>query len=234
MNYSVCPDCGEENPSNRVHCLKCGTHLQNVQVQKGISLSAPPSDNNWETMSLWNKHSCKEWNAFEMGRIILRICVFCLWARSTHFLGNGPNFIKILIMITIGTAALYYIAWLIDAGRQSKAWPSVNGQIIYSAWGTAWEIAGNEDIDVGGPHEYVVVRYIYMVKSKTYESKVVAPWGVVQSAKKTVEKYPLGAKVAVYYNLNDPTLATLETGVSIKHLVWVLVASGLLMYAVGW
>lgn len=63
---------------------------------------------------------------------------------------------------------------------------------------------------------YPVVLYRYEVAGKTHQSQTIRAGDkfmsvrIIGQAQKTVDRYPVGAKITVYYNPDDPTDAALE------------------------
>lgn len=79
------------------------------------------------------------------------------------------------------------------------------------------------------------VSYDYKVDGKAYSAARVAfgdyTSGNASHASEVLNRYPVGAKVAVYYSPGDPENAVLETGVHPG--VWIGIGVGAIMFAVG-
>lgn len=108
--------------------------------------------------------------------------------------------------------------WFIwKKGRERKDWLSTTGEIISS------EVVCQKSFD--NETYYPAIRYLYKINLAEYESSVVrlsAPLsvGMESYAKRTVAKYPVGKKVNVYYNSENPQNAALEIGASLSGLIF--------------
>ena len=94
------------------------------------------------------------------------------------------------------------------SGRHSLNWPTSVGVVRSSKLRA-------EDDGEGGTDYHADVNFEYEVGGLTLSSDQVTyspvPVGK-KSALATLEKYPLGASVAVYYDPNDPSKSVLEAG----------------------
>jgi hypothetical protein len=111
-------------------------------------------------------------------------------------------------------------AWLIYAGTRSRKlaqaselWPIAGGAVLST------EVTKHTYRD---PQQHTTsytytphVRYSYSVAGKSYEGKVIRfgdmTQGAVSLAEAIVAKYPAGSTVAVRYDPQNPSRATLET-----------------------
>jgi hypothetical protein len=94
--------------------------------------------------------------------------------------------------------------------RQSaQNWASTTGTIMMSSVQTSHSATGGSSV-------YPVIVYQYEVNGKTYQSQSVHAGdkylkvNIAGQAQKTVDKYPIGKQVTVYYNPNDPAECALE------------------------
>lgn len=93
--------------------------------------------------------------------------------------------------------------------QQAQNWASVTGTILMSSVQTSHS-------GTGGASVYPVIVYQYEVNGKTYQSQTVRVGdkylkvNIPSQAQKTVDKYPIGAKVTVYYDPNNPAECALE------------------------
>ncbi|HCK67113.1 MAG TPA: hypothetical protein DHW49_12690 [Anaerolineae bacterium] len=136
-------------------------------------------------------------------------------------------FSGIMILVSIaGSACAIILPILIIGGigyylykrnQQSMAqrqdaqqnWSSTTATILMSSVQTSHS-------STGGSSVYPVIVYQYEVNGKTYQSQTVRVGdkflkvNIPSQAQKTVDKYPIGAKVTVYYDPNNPAECALE------------------------
>jgi hypothetical protein len=135
--------------------------------------------------------------------------------------GGGIIFTILMVIVSLICTIVPFVAiggglfWYIKrSSDQSKAlnqaaqmWPSTNGQIVKSRV----EVSGGDHTSVS-PR----IEYTYEVNGVAYQSgniKAGAPVVIVnpsQSAYDTVDRYPVGAAVTVYYNPANPAQSALE------------------------
>jgi len=93
--------------------------------------------------------------------------------------------------------------------QESQNWASATGTIMMSSVQTSHSATGGSSV-------YPVIVYQYEVNGKTYQSQTLRVGdkylkvNIVGQAQKTVDKYPIGAKVTVYYDPNNPAECALE------------------------
>lgn len=131
----------------------------------------------------------------------------------TILLGIAGGLCTIILPILIIGGVGYY---LYKRNKQSMAqrqdaqnWASTTGTVLMSS-------VQSSRSSSGGYSTYPVVVYQYEVNGKTHQSqsirvgdkylKVNVSW----QAQETVNKYPIGAKVTVYYDPNNPAECALE------------------------
>lgn len=133
---------------------------------------------------------------------------------------GGSIILTILIVIvSIICSILPFVAifgglfWLIKrGGDQSKAlnqaaqsWASTTGQIVKSRV----EVSGGDHTSVS-PR----IEYTYEVNGVAYQNSMIQAGSptliVMRNAYDTVDRYPVGASVTVYYNPASPAQAALE------------------------
>lgn len=104
-----------------------------------------------------------------------------------------------------GLFAAYKIADELPQAVASPAWPTVEGTVTKSQ---VRRRRGNRSLRM---------RYEYDVNGQTYESGQIAFFGRVLAGTVTErrKRYPLGTKVTVYYNPDNPAVAVLEPGARI-------------------
>ncbi|MBL8099509.1 MAG: DUF3592 domain-containing protein [Anaerolineales bacterium] len=93
--------------------------------------------------------------------------------------------------------------------QDAQNWGSTTGTIMMSSVQTSHS-------STGGSSVYPVIVYQYEVNGKTYQSQTVRVGdkflkvNIAGQAQETVDKYPIGAKVTVYYDPNNPAECALE------------------------
>jgi len=111
---------------------------------------------------------------------------------------------------------------------RTYTWPSVEGKIVFSRVERVWHPGQS-------PTYYPQIQYVYLVEGKEYRGKVVFfseyGTGSTAGAQATIDKYPEGKIVAVYYNPKDPQNAVLERGLHWPSFA--LILFGLIFGAVG-
>jgi len=94
------------------------------------------------------------------------------------------------------------------AMQAAQSWPHTSGTVLQSS-------VQSRSTD-NGTSIFPLVVYSYTVNGKSYQSQIIKAGDQVMSvrimgdAQKTVNRYPAGAKVTVYYNPDDPKQAALE------------------------
>jgi hypothetical protein len=108
-------------------------------------------------------------------------------------------------------AAIAKGLWDVCRAVRSRSWPSVEGSIIRSEV-TATK---NEESELYAP----LVEYRYTVDGKEFSGRCIRigveqiSMGWIGFARRFVERYQPGQRVAVSYNLSHPASAVLEPGV---------------------
>lgn len=97
-----------------------------------------------------------------------------------------------------------------SAQRQSaQNWASTTGTVLMSS-------VQSSHSGSGGHSTYPVIVYQYQVNGKTYQSQTLRAGdkylkvNVSWQAQETVDKYPIGKQVTVYYDPNNPAECALE------------------------
>jgi hypothetical protein len=141
---------------------------------------------------------------------------------------NGYFFI--ILSVILGGLGISVWGWRIQRRSQRiQQWPRTTGVIEESAMGAA-----QSDLL---PH----IRYAYAVGGRDYRQTFQFPSGthpLPEFSRAYLEKYPLGAKVQVYYAPQDPQQSTLEPGAQGDWLILLLgvlmVVGGIAALAVSW
>lgn len=130
----------------------------------------------------------------------------------------------------MGLAILYILAALWFTGnqllayrraRKSDSWPKVTGVIEHAQR----QIFALDDY---GNLTGVRIIYRYRVKNETYTARTVGFSPKFIASRKMLYTHKPGKKVVIYYSPDDPSIATLEKGVTTANYV-MIVASFLLV-----
>jgi len=108
-----------------------------------------------------------------------------------------------IIFAVLILAVVFGVILLVQSKKKQAAqWPRTRGRVIQSQlyWGT--------DSD-GKPSQEVALTYEYVVANLTLRSTRVK-FGFAPNPHQTVQKYPVGAEVQVFYNPAKPSEAVLE------------------------
>lgn len=101
-------------------------------------------------------------------------------------------------------------------GKQSESWPFTEGEVVSS------HVKSRHDSD-GDISYSAAVRYEYVVDNTTYVSRTISFGRKLyfgrSSAEEVVATYPVGEKVTVYYDPDNPKIATLEPGISVGSFI---------------
>jgi hypothetical protein len=113
--------------------------------------------------------------------------------------------LKVYVVIAIGAAAICYALVLWWRLRRCSTWPSTDGTVIRSD-----KVATRHNFQ---KIEKVMIRYRYFAGC-SYESETVKVGGFMHLRKRDenalLSRYPLGAKVQVFYDPYRPQVACLE------------------------
>ena len=109
-----------------------------------------------------------------------------------------------LIGALIGVPFILFWYFLRRRGARSLSWPSVSGRVVES------KLVFFKDSD-GNSSPEAQLRYTYDVAGAVLSGSTVAIAGGGQPAK-TIEKYPVGTAVQVFYDPNKPSSAVLVPG----------------------
>jgi hypothetical protein len=109
-----------------------------------------------------------------------------------------------------------YLAW--RWGRKSQEWPSIQGKV------TSSKVRSDNNRRSSRRNYYPEIRYEYTIEDKVYRGKRyqfgISLYYYGQDLTQAIlHEYNVGKKVKVYYNPDNPKLATLQTGIS----GWVLI-----------
>ena len=136
-------------------------------------------------------------------------------------------FVFLGLFAIAGLAVLAFGIQAMVEGTDSNSWPTAPGEIVRSDY----EIVRNssDDFDTAAK-----IRYTYEVVGELLEGDRVqvglASEGSPAENRRLTNQYPVGAKVNVYYDPEEPTEAVLEPG--IPTTAWLLIAVGAVFTAV--
>lgn len=131
---------------------------------------------------------------------------------NVHQLSPGKATVVLLFM-GIGAAALTIFLGIpmVMNALASKGWPSIEDGVI-----TVSEFTTNRDRDDGGTTYGASVAYDYTVNGTLHTGSNVhfGQYGTSDPSygRGIVNRYPVGKKVRVYYNPDDPSASVLEPG----------------------
>lgn len=132
----------------------------------------------------------------------------------------NPYTIILGLFVAAGLLATLWGWLIIVKARKTQQWPSVDGQI--------------EESFMDDKELFPRVTYSYAIEDRPYKRSMEFPGDVTPSqefARSYLEKYPLGLRVTVYYNPDNPEVTTLEPGVGKGD--WLVLAIGLSMLILG-
>lgn len=133
-----------------------------------------------------------------------------------------------LVFIISGLAVLIYGIGVVRDARNCGTWPKTEGRVTSS---DAQVVSREKGRGVYAPN----VAYSFQVATKRYESSrltlVPRNYPSLQQTESILARYPVGAKVTVYYDPKSPencVLVTTTTGTE-----WAYALGGALMIGVG-
>ncbi len=133
-----------------------------------------------------------------------------------------------LPFILIGALTLYHGAKSLQRARESVSWPTTEAVIQRSS------VEYHRGSKGGGTY-HAEILYEFTVNDRVFSSDQVAFGDYGSSnpshARRIVNNYPQGKKVAVHYQRENPEVCVLEPGV--KAQAWFLPGFGLVFFVVG-
>ncbi|MFN8596587.1 MAG: DUF3592 domain-containing protein [Anaerolineae bacterium] len=136
-------------------------------------------------------------------------------------MSSNQLFALVFCLIAIGSSVplIYNQILATKWGKHSESWPTAKGQITRSE-------VQKRSAGKNGVTYHPVIAYSYRIDGTWYEAKRVefgkplVLFNAKEYATNLVAKYPKGLKTAVYYHPDQPTLATLQPGISRRNLVF--------------
>jgi hypothetical protein len=128
-----------------------------------------------------------------------------------------------LIFMTIGGVILFFSGRALWRASRSPEWPTTSGVIVYGHRDQSQSTTETSDGNYSSTSHSAHLIFRYEVKGQTHFSNT-RRFGQLAGAGEDwaegiAKLYPLGRKVKVWYNSDDPDLATLEPGAS-KEALW--------------
>jgi hypothetical protein len=127
----------------------------------------------------------------------------------------------LVIMVILGLVLTFWGYTKFKNATDSKSWPVTIGLV------TGSEVAG-------AIKYYPSIVYTYTVDSIVYNSNSISNINFNAKNRSVVEefliKYPLGAKIKVYYNGSEPSKALLEPGINTGNILFL--AFGIIVLAI--
>jgi hypothetical protein len=130
---------------------------------------------------------------------------------------------------------LFYGIPRINTASKTSNWPSTEGYITHSEVGR-FQSGNGRTFTI---NYAAIIEYQYQVGGRNYTGNRVREarddFPFAYSANHTVDSYPVGKKVVVFYSTNAPSLAVLESGIHLADfnvviLAPVLCVAGVWMY----
>ena len=131
------------------------------------------------------------------------------------------------VFAIIGLGAMSFGIWGVMRGAESNAWPTAPGEIIRSDYDIVENSADRFRTDA-------IIEYTYKAVGKTFTSDQLDAGGLDGGSpsddRRRTNEYPVGKKVNVPYNPDEPSDAMLIPGVASGS--WILIAFGAIFTAV--
>jgi hypothetical protein len=118
----------------------------------------------------------------------------------------------LIITLALGGGLIFFSKRSKKKADMSQGWPNVAGKVILS------EVRESASTDDDGYTRYSYfprVEYSYSVAGQHFDSKRLSFGGVTgtsspDKAQETINKYPVGSPVTVYYNPENPSEGVIE------------------------
>jgi len=102
----------------------------------------------------------------------------------------------------------------LSKGSASTNWPTTKGEILESGFRTK-----------GDNTSYPVVKYQYDVNGKTYDGDRIVFGSSADVPSGTLDRYPVGGTVTVFYDPNHPESAVLETASTSSMYIFIVLGT---------
>ncbi len=136
----------------------------------------------------------------------------------------NPYAVILSLFLLGGLLATVRGLMIILKARKTRHWPCVEGIIEESRLSS-----DNHDLL---PH----ILFRYTIRQSDYKRTMEFPVDITPSQEFStsyVQKYPVGARVQVYYNPNNPQNATLEPGLGKGDWLIFVIGLGMLFFGIG-
>jgi len=135
-----------------------------------------------------------------------------------------------ILLIIVGITIIIFQLRLFYKGLQSKDWESTHGEIISSELETfRFDDESNKTYRAGISFKYEVSGKQYLSNRAFFGDKLQLSFK--GPALKLLNKYPVGSRIAVFYNPKNIEESVLENGISFN--VMLLLCIGLVMTLLG-
>ena len=126
-----------------------------------------------------------------------------------------------VIVLLFGLAVTGYSIFNLSMGSSSTNWPTTEGQILESEFKTK-----------GDSTSYPGVKYQYDVNGKTYDGERIVFGSAADLPRGTLDRYPVGGTVTVFYDPNDPESAVLQTASTSSMYIGIVLGPILVIVAI--
>jgi len=136
-------------------------------------------------------------------------------------MSSNQLFALVFCLIAIGSSIplIYNQILATKWGKPSESWPTAKGQITRSE-------VQKRSAGKSGVTYHPAIAYSYRIDGTWYEGKRVefgkplVIFNTKDYATQLVAKYPQGFKTAVYHHPDQPTLSTLQPGITRRNLIF--------------
>ena len=130
----------------------------------------------------------------------------------------------LIITLALGGGLIFFSMRSKKKAGLSQGWPTTGGKVIVSE---IRESASTDDDGYTNYTYYPRVEFSYVVAGQSYSSKRISFGGVQGSsnqakAQETINKYPVGTPVTVYYNPQKPPEGVIERSAGSSKLAMVM------------
>lgn len=192
-------------------------------VLEDVLLRVHAGDRSWATAPFWDELPSATpsrrmsrppaWALFVIvGSVVAGVLAVMLlkgrynaWREALPFGGSGLFWVIPIALPMVVLVAVAVLAKLLEM-RRAAAWPSAMGRIVRS--GNEEERLTNESDQVT-VRSVAVVEYQFSVAGRTWRGSRVS-LGETSSTDATLERYPVGKVVEVFYDPADPANCVLE------------------------
>jgi hypothetical protein len=166
-----------------------------------------------------------KWMSLIAGTALLAGCRFSLEA-ATGVWGYA-------LVAVIGAVGLFLTGRDLLRGRSSAAWPTTQGEVVYSSMEQhmSTDSDGDRSVTYGAK---IVYNYQVGGQQLTGDRRAFSEsrTSSARRAQEIANRYQVGAQVTVYYDSNNPQVSVLEPGVGLGGMIVPVITLGLLVFGV--